>query len=387
MPDALRILAPVRYPWTFNGPRVSRHRIERRSFAPLNRISNFVEGVTVLNPYPPASFDLVHAFNRIPIGRTPFVIGFESHMPRVINREDTWMFRAQTRMLRSNRCRAILPISRMAEHWFRAFHGESAYWDELAPKLRRRYPNVPVYEGPDAAESFEPGPIRMTFVGSHFGRKGGCVAVKIAEKALARGIDLRVTIVSDLQCGNGIWTDPLRPGFFDDYLKLTELPNVRHESRLPNDEVLGLLRDSHFCLLPTFSDTFGFSAVEAMMVYTPVIGTTQGALPEFISHRDNGILLQLPTTEFGAWTESHYGDRASPAFEARFRDEVDRLAEEALAEAVDILGRPADYRTMRRSAHATAVRMFGHVEAARFWDDLYKRIVAGEPVTRLEAAT
>ena len=80
----LRILAPIRYPWTFNGPRNSEHIIERRSFVPFDWISKKFEAITVFNPLPPRCSDLVHAFNRIPLGSTPFVKGFESHLPRAL---------------------------------------------------------------------------------------------------------------------------------------------------------------------------------------------------------------------------------------------------------------------------------------------------------------
>jgi hypothetical protein len=49
---------------------------------PLNLLSLRLDGVTAFNPISPRKFDLVHAFNRIPVARTPFVICFESHLPR-----------------------------------------------------------------------------------------------------------------------------------------------------------------------------------------------------------------------------------------------------------------------------------------------------------------
>jgi len=58
----------------------------------------------------------------------------------------------------------------------------------------------------------------LTFVGAHFGRKGGCVAVKIAEKAIDQNLPIQVNIVSSLQVGGHIWTDPTSPGFFDPYI-------------------------------------------------------------------------------------------------------------------------------------------------------------------------
>jgi glycosyltransferase involved in cell wall biosynthesis len=50
----------------------------------------------------------------------------------------------------------------------------------------------------------------------------------------------------------------------------------------PNSAVLDLIGRSHSLLLPTFTDTFGYSAIGAMARYTPVIATDVGALPEFV---------------------------------------------------------------------------------------------------------
>lgn len=371
----LSILAPTRYPWTFNGPRRSRHLVERRRFLPLNYVSAWLEGVTVLNPVPPRRFDLVHAFNRIPLGARPFVIGFESHLPRVINRERSRVFAAQTAMLASERCRAIVPISRSAELWFRSVHAEGPHWPALERKLRLRYPNLPIPPEPDAVSWDGRGPIRLVFVGAHFARKGGCVAVTMAQEALRRGVALEVTVVSSLEMGGGIWTDPVRPSFFDPYRALLELPNVTHVPALPNSAVLSLMRTAHFCVLPTFGDTFGYSAAEAMTVHTPVLATRQGALPEFIRDGESGILLDLETTRYGAWSGSDRADRSQPGFEALFRAEVERLAAEGLERVLDVMADPPRYARMRAAAREDAQARFSAEEAARYWDDLYETVL------------
>src|SRR5689334_20146774 len=121
----MRILAPTRYPWTFNGPRQSRHTIDRRAFVPFNHVTAKLEGVTIFNPLPPAQCDLVHAFNRIPLGTTPFVIGFESHLPRAFGLEQSWYFHKLRSILAGPRCRGIIAISNHAAGIFRAMHEAS----------------------------------------------------------------------------------------------------------------------------------------------------------------------------------------------------------------------------------------------------------------------
>jgi glycosyltransferase involved in cell wall biosynthesis len=371
----LRILAPTRYPWTFNGPRKSEHIIDRRSFVPFDWISKKIEATTVFNPLPLRRFDLVHAFNRIPLGTTPFIIGFESHLPRAYGLEETTYFRRLTDMLGGKRCRAIVAISEHARKVFEDTHESRPGARDMLDRLITRYPNVDVPDDEDLLEDDVPERVQVTFIGSHFGRKGGCVAVELARNANAAGFPLDVTVVSSLQVGGSIWTDPASTSFFDKYLALLELPNVRHHASLDNRAVIDLLRRSHFCLLATFGDTFGFTAIEALANSTPVIATNQCALPEFIEHRKNGVLLDLPTNSHGEWIHSSSHHRATEGFEKLFSEEVSRLAAQALQEIMLATQDARAYQAMRRAAKDTARRLFDSRAAGRFWDDLYIRAV------------
>ena len=184
----LRILAPTRYPWRFNSPRHSRHAITNQPFLPMNKIDERIEGFTI---FPPTlrRYDLVHAFNRIPVGRTPYLIGFESHLPRAFSLESTAYFRTLTKSLAGKRCRGIVAISRFSERIFRKMHAESAMAEELYEKLEMRYPNIEIPAVEDQAPDLN-GPLQLVFVGHHFARKGGCVAVRLAELAQEAGVDM-----------------------------------------------------------------------------------------------------------------------------------------------------------------------------------------------------
>ncbi|WP_174293494.1 glycosyltransferase family 4 protein [Sphingomonas bacterium] len=368
----LTILAPTRYPWRFNGPRASRHRVCNRSFVPLGRLDPRIEGVTIANPWPPRRFDLVHAFNRIPIGTTPYVIGFESHLPRAYGLEDTGYFHRLQRSLASERCRGIVAISDHALAIFRATHRGSPLAATLEAKLCRRYPNLPVAAAmPERHRQGDA--IEVAFVGNHFARKGGCVAVRLAEIAAERGLALRLTIASSLQMGGGIWTDPRRAGYFDGWRRRLDHPGITVVGPLPNAQVGALFARSDVALLASFGDTFGYGAIEAMAAGCPVVATRQGAFPEFIADGVDGVLLDLPTNGFGEWVGSSAPDRDTPAFERLFTDEVERLAEESFAAIAGLGG--AALTAMRGRAFATARRMFDAADANRFWDDYYAAAV------------
>jgi glycosyltransferase involved in cell wall biosynthesis len=224
------------------------------------------------------------------------------------------------------------------------------------------------------------GEITLVFVGNHFVRKGGLVALRVAQLANQTGFPLKIDIVSGLQAGASSWIGPTRPGFLNEYRSLLDtLPNVTSHGSQPNSTVLNLIGRSHFLLLPTFSDTFGYSAIEAMARYTPVIATDIGALPEFIEDQVNGILLPLDKNEIGEWKHEGRTDRHLPAYEQLFRDEIERLAESLLQKLQACVEDRSAYCRMRQKARATAETLFALDDARRFWDALYREVVAAPP--------
>lgn len=374
MTRPLHILAPTRYPWRFNGPRASRHHIHHRVFAPLNKLSPAIEGFTFFNPLPLQRFDLIHAFNRIPLGITPYIIGFESHLPRGFGVEHTALFRAMARSLAGSRCRGIIAISHYARRQCLHQHQHAPWAEALAAKLTVRYPNLPLPATPPAVPLIAGAPMRLVFVGNHFARKGGLVAVRMAELAQARGLPLEITLISALEVGTMSWTDPLQPGYLEPYRALIErLPNITLLGALPNAQVIEHVARAHFVLLPTFSDSFGFSAIEAMAHGTPVIATTQGALPEFITDGHNGLLLPLAVDARGEWVHISTADRTSTAYAQLVDETVQDLAEAALARLAPLLHQPAAYAPLRTHARHTATSLFASTDATLFWDDFYTR--------------
>ena len=376
----LTILAPRGYPWAFNGPRNSRHRIRVRNYVPLNRLRSSLDGVTFYSPLDTIGADLIHGFNRIPLNTTPYVLGFESHLPRVWGHERSGYERFLYGNLLSRRCRRLIAISHYAADNFRNSLAAAPLSADaratIGAKLDIRYPNLAVPDMPDPKPSLDHGLV-ATFIGSHFGRKGGCVVARMAELARARGLPIHFNIISSLRAGGPIWTDPSRPDFFAPWFALLDQPNVTHHATLPNAEVRALLARSHVALLPTFADTFGFSVLEAMVSGTPVLATAQAAIPEVIEDGVDGMLLDpVRTPGHNGWIWD-YTRRDDPAFEGFFTAEVERLALQGLERLVALLGDPAAYAAMCAAAHRTALHRFNSADARLYWDNLYRDCVEG----------
>ena len=372
----VNVLAPTRYLWTFNSPRFSRHAIERRDFVPLNKVSQQIDGFTIYWSNPLKRHDLIHAFNRVPISLTPYIIGFESHLPRAFGREDKPLFRRMSESLAGDRCRKIIAISETAKRHFLKQHQDSPHLDVLTEKLVVRYPSMPI---PDMKFNvpYEAGHlIRLLFVGNHYLRKGGHVGVKIAQLAKARGVPVQVDIISGMEIGSASWVDPVDPDYLNSVRQELETTDgVVFHQRQPSHRVLELMSQAHFSILPTFSDSFGFSVIESMVNGTPVVLTNQGVFPEFITDGTNGIMINLEVSSLNEWIHMWKHDRASKSFARLFDETSDDLAHQALDRIERLMSDPEAYQAMRRAARSTAERLFCAEKATAFWDSLYEEVL------------
>lgn len=319
--------------------------------------------------------DLIASFNRIPLGQTPFVISFESHLPRLFGHEGTAAFRFFRNRLLHDDCRRIIPISQHARRLFLHQHRDSPDLAALAAKASEViYPSVDIGPERDGSQS---GELQAVFVGNHFARKGGTAVLAAAQAALSRHLPIRFHIVSNLTVGgrNGVWTDPPDPGFFEADLRLVHLPNVTLHGTLPQEAVMALLRRCDVMLLPTLCDTFGYSAIEALATGLPVIGTRAYALPEIVNHGLTGTLLDLETDAKGEWAGLSRSDKMSDDYGRFYRDTTAHLAEQLLAGLEAMLNDPAGRARMGRAARQDAFARFDANKQAARLDLLYEQVV------------
>lgn len=362
-----------RYQTSFMSPRHSRHDVRRRIFVPFNKIRGELDGFTCLPPFDGA--DIVHAHNRIPLGASKMICSFESHMPRQFGlSDDSLVTKLMMREITSNRCRRLIGMSHFAKRTALATHEGKPAYDVIKAKMMVQHPNVELGRKGDRLEGDDASALVLTFLGGHFIRKGGCVSVRIAEKALEQGLPIHVNVVSSMQAGESVWSDPTDPGFLEPYTKLLSLPNVTHYAGLPNADARDLMGRSHFSLLPTFEDTFGFSVIESMAEYTPVIGTGICALPEVIVSGQNGHLLDIEHTGPGVWVRPDTSLRGTDAYAKHYRDTIEDLADQTVEYLKTLIGKPDLLRAMRANARLTAESMFSAEVGGARWDSLYERV-------------
>jgi glycosyltransferase involved in cell wall biosynthesis len=151
--------------------------------------------------------------------------------------------------------------------------------------------NIEPQTGPPDAESLIGGrlhhPWRMLFIGSHWQRKGGDLAVEAAGELVRRGYRVALDVVG---------CEPPRPvpGFVT--------PHGFLDKRLPasRDRLAELFREAHLLILPTRADCVPMVIAEAYAHGLPVAVTDVGGVASVVEDGVTGRLLPL-AADATAW--------------------------------------------------------------------------------------
>lgn len=259
--------------------------------------------------------DLLHLNNAINYGSTPWVATFETVIPRFSillschhgpepgysRLRGNPEIRKALAAISGRACRRILAMSRCSaaiqEDLLREF---PEYSEDTMGKLTVIHPaqRSLVSRYSDKGVDIE-GELTFTIVGSSFFRKGGVEVIETLGR-LRRdyGYAIRLAIVSSLAPDNyAIPTGPLDVRRVQHYISETT-HWIDYYPRLPNPEVLALMKRSHVGLLPSYAETYGYSALEFQASGCPVISTNVRALPE-INDASRGWIIQVPKNRLG----------------------------------------------------------------------------------------
>lgn len=225
---------------------------------------------------------LYHTYNSVVVNRTPWIVEVEDRIPRYgrIDRDSAW-YRYAMGLLRGPYCRTIAFSSRYAMSCCR----ESLLAGGVAPeRLTVLYRSVPLID----REPAEPGrPCRILFVGHGFYRKGGPQLIEALQRLPDSRFQLR--IVSTFEVDWHVYpTDDeqrrVRRQVADD-------PRIVCLGRLTHDQVEREMRQADLYACPTLADSFNSTILEAMGCGLPVLATRINAIPEFVEHEHNGLLV------------------------------------------------------------------------------------------------
>jgi glycosyltransferase involved in cell wall biosynthesis len=147
-------------------------------------------------------------------------------------------------------------------------------------------------------------------------------------------------VLSSLQWDGDDYIGPPDQTFVDRELRRLDGPGVRVLPHMPREQVLALMEQVDFLVLPTFADTFGYVTIEALAGATPVIANDTCALGEIVDDGRNGYLLPFPNDgDVGRWAE--IPRRRQPGYQQVFEETTERTA----AALVERLRRVVDDRS------------------------------------------
>lgn len=365
----MKVLCDVRYVTTFNIPSEIRDRGISRKFVNFGAVWLPLGAIAAYSPF--VSVDIVHCVNRIPlISPKPWVATFESRLPRTLP-GDEWLRNLLRNQLLSNKCLGIIAMSRWARQMFETSHADWKRLPEALDKMRVLHPSVKLRPSrPRELKRDEP--IQVLFVGNSFARKGGIVALRTAKRALAEGLNVHFHLVSGMAISKGQHTDYPDPSKYDEDLKSLELPNVTFHGSLTNQAVFELMAKSHFQILATLHDTYGFSLIEGFSVGLPAITSNVCALPEIVTTGKDGYTLELPRDPLNRWVSEARAAK-DPDYWSTLTAAYDALAEQAFQRLAYTSDHRETVEGLSNGAIQTAVTRHDPVQAAETLREVYGR--------------
>jgi glycosyltransferase involved in cell wall biosynthesis len=259
--------------------------------------------------------NLLHFFNTISFGKTPWITTFETILPRFRNMlachhgksPDFSVIRSDEKIKRAievmcnDSCKKLIAMSECALNIEKELLQEfPQYRSTVEAKLMQLHPPQELLVDSYAKKDIGlDGPIHFGFVGASFFRKGGVEVLETFRDLRKRnGYDLRLTIVSSL-----VINDYATSESAEDAKKVKELIQansawIDYHGQLPSQAVLAMMKKLHIGLLPTYADTYGYSVLEFQAAGCPVITTNVRALPE-INNNAIGWLIDIPKNHLG----------------------------------------------------------------------------------------
>ena len=160
------------------------------------------------------------------------------------------------------------------------FQGFKNYLPTLKDKLRIIYYGLSLPKVEPLPLSFSPPTLLL--LGRLVPEKGFDTAIRAFSFLKKKGIQARLLIA-----GEG----PERQSLEDLVHELGLSSFVQFVGELARDKVPSLINQATVMIVPSYSESFGLVAIEAMHLQRPVIASTVGGLQEIVCHQETGLLV------------------------------------------------------------------------------------------------
>lgn len=238
------------------------------------------------------------------------------------------------RALLSKRCREIRCMSEACRKSLRALFGERIY-----QKASVHYPCIPQVVQSVAALSQDG--CRFLFIGTQFDIKGGVALLKAFPQVYEQAPDAKLDVVTHL------------PSQYEG-LASRCLGIQIHSALFTREQIHEqFMRKADVLVLPTYVESFGMVALEALAYGLAVIATDVYALSEMVEDGRNGNLIKPPLSVWdGVMPSRYYFDLENIKFNIEKTDAS--IFETSLADAMLRFATDADWRA---SARRESVRL------------------------------
>ena len=329
----------------------NKYTLSRDYYSFIRRIADFI-GIKIdpdkhqmFNDFNLNKCDVIHLYNSVSYGKTPWVATFESLVPRfglVLAERDRNPERVQKdakviraiEALAGNACKGVLvrcdSTLELQTHFLELFPAHKA---NILGKIKKI--TVPQESKTITPAVVDPKKIKFMFVGGAFFRKGGREILEAFIKLRKQGQkNFELTLVSDLGPDNyATKTGPSDTEYVKALIN-QNLDWINYSNSLPNNQVLELMAEANVGLLLSYADTYGFSVLEFQAHGCPVITTDIRAFPELNSDKA-GWLIPIPKREIGGegkYNEEGGRERISNAISSG----LDKLLPEIINNSAEI---------------------------------------------------
>jgi glycosyltransferase involved in cell wall biosynthesis len=209
-------------------------------------------------------FNYIYSWGKIPLRGDYFI---EIDNPYCLTYYNNLAFKLYKPFIRykllQENCKKIVAISNtVKEHLI----------FEFGPSLRKKISVLYPYMEEQKSRRKKYNKVRLLFVGLDFERKGG---KELLEAMKILGDEYHLTIIG---C-----------------TPKTDLDNVSVLGKIPRSEIYEKhYSDSDIFVFPTFHESLGVVALEALSFGLPIITTNSYALPEIIIHKKTGYIINHP---------------------------------------------------------------------------------------------
>lgn len=311
---------------------------------------------------------VMHFFNTVSFSHTPWVVSFTANAPRWYSPSHK-PSRYGLGLLARRSCRRVIAISNCAHRIQRAHLQQFPdLQTRIEDKMCVLLPSQRLEVHDLSEKELDPRLITFTLVGHLFFLKGGGEILRVFDRLIQQGAPVKLNIVSKLLYGEWASRSTEKDHAWALEIMGRYTRNISYFPHLSNSEVIQLLRRSHVGLLPSYWDTFGYSALEAQACGCPVITTDTKALPE-INNDEVGWVITVPKGRFDS------ADVSTPEKRTLLSETIENGLHDIIGA---ILRNPSVVRTKGGKALERIRRDHDPQKAAAFLEGIYDSILEGK---------